>query len=149
MFTGIAIFASVVLWLMVKEKCFRKIVFISAGVVATLCVCVAIWYYGIHLPSESRKAKQEASAYTTINLKDGTVLKLKGSNLTPDQIADGVEKFRAAQGEANWQSIPGTPPPIPILDSTVKAFLAVDGNKKREILAKLSRTCKTGIARWN
>ncbi len=143
MFTGIAIFASVVLWLMVKEKGFRKIVFIGAGAVAALGACVAVLYYGFHLPSETRKAKQEAAAYTTVNLKDGTVLKLKGSNLTPDEIAAGVEKFHAAQGQAEWQAVPGTPPPI--LDGTVKAFLALDDNKKRETLAKLSDPAKQAL----
>ncbi len=71
MFTGIAIFASVVLWLMVKEKGFRKVVFIGIGVVAVIGAGVAIWYYGFHRPAETRKtneekAKQEAAAKYTI-----------------------------------------------------------------------------------
>jgi hypothetical protein len=66
MFTGIAIFASVFLWLMVKESGFRRVVFIGTGVVAVLAAVigagVAIWYYGIHAPAEARKAKQEETA---------------------------------------------------------------------------------------
>jgi hypothetical protein len=71
MFTGIAIFASVVLWLMVKEKGFRKVVFIGIGVVAVIGAGVAIWYYSFRLPAETRKAneekaKQEVAAKYTI-----------------------------------------------------------------------------------
>src|SRR5260221_13261134 len=79
MFTGIAIFASVFLWLMVKEKGFRRVVFIGTGVPAVLAVVigagVAIWYYGIHAPAEARKAKQEESARKQIKI------------LTPEEAA--------------------------------------------------------------
>ena len=35
---------------------------------------------------------------TTIKLKDGTVLHLKGANLSPDEVAQKVAAFRASQG---------------------------------------------------
>jgi hypothetical protein len=103
MFTGLAIFGSVFLWLMVKEKGFRRVVFIGIGVVAVLAAVigggVAIWYYGIHAPAEARKAKQEESArkqttgqYTIADITPDVTPTLK---LTPDPPAkepDGYVK---------------------------------------------------------
>src|ERR1700719_4630142 len=82
MFTGLAIFASVFLWLMVKEKGFRRVVFIGAGAVTVLAAVigagVAIWYYGIHAPAEARKAKQEESA------RKQTIGQYTIADITPD-----------------------------------------------------------------
>jgi hypothetical protein len=87
-FTGIAIFASVFLWLMVKEKGFRRVVFIGSGVVAVLAavigIGVAIWYYGFHAPAEARKAKeeektkQEAAAKFTIESPPPDEVRVRG-----------------------------------------------------------------------
>jgi hypothetical protein len=83
MFTGIAIFASVVLWLMVKEKGFRKVVFMGVGVVAVIGACVAIWYYRFGPPAETRKAneekaKQEAAAKYTIEPPSPEAVTVRG-----------------------------------------------------------------------
>jgi hypothetical protein len=86
-FTGIAIFASVFLWLMVKEKGFRRVVFIGTGVVAVLAAVIgagfAIWYYSIHAPAEARKAneekaKQEAAAKYTIEPPSPETVTVRG-----------------------------------------------------------------------
>jgi hypothetical protein len=47
--------------------------------------------------------------FTPVKLKDGTMIKLKGSNLNPQQVAAGVAKFRAAQ--PGLQKPPATQPP--------------------------------------
>ncbi len=80
MFTGIAIFASVLLWLMVKENGFRKVVFIGTGVVAVVGACVAIWHYGFRLPAETRKANEEE------NVKQEAAAKLTIESPPPDEV---------------------------------------------------------------
>jgi hypothetical protein len=89
MFTGLAIFASVFLLLMVKEKGFRRVVFIGIGVItiiaAVLGAGVAIWFYGFHLRAETRKgneekAKQEAAAKYTIEPPSPEKVRVRGPN---------------------------------------------------------------------
>ena len=98
MFIGIAIFASVVLWLMVKEKGFRKAVFIGVGIAAVIGACVAIWYYAIQLPREARKANGEkakqakATKYTLGPPSGYLALPDKPQEKVKVQSPDGVIK---------------------------------------------------------
>jgi hypothetical protein len=100
MFTAIAIFASVVLWLMVKEKGFRNVVFIGIGVVAVIGACVAIWYYGFRLPAETRKAneeksKQEAAAKYTIEPPSPETVTVRGPDSKVYDFPAGTTKESA------------------------------------------------------
>jgi hypothetical protein len=105
MFTGLAIFASVFLWLMVKEKGFRRAVFIGTGVVAVLAAVigagVAIWFYGIHAPAEARKAKQEetarqeAEAKYTIEPPSPEEVKVRGPDGKVYEFPAGTKKGSA------------------------------------------------------
>jgi hypothetical protein len=100
MFTGIAIFASVLLWLMVKEKGFRKVVFIGAGVIALIGAGVATWYYGFRLPAETRradeeKAKLEATAKYKIEQPSPEEVKVRGPDGKVYDFPPGTTKDSA------------------------------------------------------
>jgi hypothetical protein len=69
------------------------------------------------MPDPQQVQSNSNDGFTPVKLKDGTTIKLKGSNLNPQQVAAGVAKFRAAQPSLQKppaaQASPQAPPQVP------------------------------------